>query len=63
VRELSEKELAWKRESTRQYQRLTVRCRESFRQTEALTEVEPDRKRLVFPDVLPLGDFRKLTAK
>ena len=63
MRELSEEELAWKRESTHQYQQLTVRCRESFRQTEALVEVETDRRRLVFPGVLPLGAFRKLTAK
>jgi len=59
VRELSEVELAWKRDTTRQYQQLAVRCRESLKETEALTEIEPGRRRLSLPDVLPLGAYKK----
>lgn len=59
VRELSEKELAWKLGATRHYQRLAVRCRESLRETEALTEVEPDRQRFPTSAVVPLGTYRE----
>jgi phenylacetic acid degradation protein len=59
LRELSPEELAWKADATRQYQELTVRCRASLRETAALDEVEPDRKRFHMPDVLPLGAYKK----
>lgn len=62
LRPLSEKELEWKREATRHYQCLAVRCRESLRETEALTEIEPDRKRLSAAAVVPLGTYRKQAA-
>jgi phenylacetic acid degradation protein len=46
VRELTVDECAWKRDVTSHYQRLAVRCLQSFREVTPLTEVEPDRKRL-----------------
>jgi len=46
VRELSEKEIAWKTFGTRQYHNLTARSMQTMREVDALTEVEPDRKRI-----------------
>lgn len=47
VRELTEKELAWKVDGTALYQQLAQRAFASMRETEALTEVEAGRKRIV----------------
>lgn len=44
VRQLTEKEIAWKSFGTTQYHNLTVRSKRTMREVEALTEVEPDRK-------------------
>jgi phenylacetic acid degradation protein len=46
VRELKEAEIAWKREGTSQYQMLARRSLASLRETEALTSVEGDRRRV-----------------
>lgn len=46
IRELSEKEIEWKSQGTAQYQDLAVRSLKTMREVEALTHVEPDRKRL-----------------
>lgn len=46
VRELSEKEIAWKTFGTRQYHNLSARSMQTMREVDALTEVEPDRKRI-----------------
>jgi phenylacetic acid degradation protein len=59
LRELTEDELRWKRDATRQYQDLTARSLATMREATALTEVEPDRARLRLPDVLPLGAYKK----
>jgi phenylacetic acid degradation protein len=48
VRALTEDEVKWKSFGTRQYHDLTVRSRETMREVEALTEVEPDRRRIDF---------------
>jgi phenylacetic acid degradation protein len=48
VRALTEDEVKWKSFGTRQYHGLTVRSRETMREVEALTEVEPDRRRIDF---------------
>jgi phenylacetic acid degradation protein len=45
VKQLSDEDLAWKVEGTREYQELTRRCLATLVETEPLTEVEPDRKR------------------
>jgi phenylacetic acid degradation protein len=57
-RELSAEELAWKADATRQYQELAVRSLRTMRATEALAAVEPDRKRLELPEVLPLSEWK-----
>ena len=48
VRALTEDEVKWKSFGTRQYHDLTVRSFTSMREVEALTEVEPDRRRIDF---------------
>jgi phenylacetic acid degradation protein len=54
VRMLEDKEIAWKSEGTREYQELTRRSLASMREVEALTEAEPDRKRIAGGMVEPL---------
>ena len=58
VRELTADELAWKVDGTRQYQNLALRSLASLRETAALTEAEPGRKRLSLPEVLPLSTWK-----
>ncbi|HGV2794643.1 phenylacetic acid degradation protein PaaY, partial [Escherichia coli] len=52
IRELSEQELAWKKQGTHEYQVLVTRCKQTLHQVEPLREVEPNRKRLVFDENL-----------
>jgi phenylacetic acid degradation protein len=47
VRDLTEEELAWKAAGTREYQELSVRCLESLRECQPLTEVPPGRESAV----------------
>jgi phenylacetic acid degradation protein len=54
LRELSDQEIAWKREGTQTYQALTLRSLASMQEVPALTAVEADRPRLDAPDVRPL---------
>jgi phenylacetic acid degradation protein len=58
VRELTELEMEWKNEGTKSYQDLTRRSRATMRETEALAAVEPDRRRLDLPELLPLSDLK-----
>src|SRR5690606_9662812 len=46
LRELSDADIARKSFGTRQYQRLTIRCRETMQTVEPLTRVEDHRARL-----------------
>ena len=46
LRELTDKEIEWKRSGTRDYQTLTVRCLATFEERDALEAPEPGRKRL-----------------
>lgn len=62
VRPLSEAELAWKMEGTRTYQDLTRRCLATLIETEPLTQIEPDRKRIFMPDVIPLTELKQRGA-
>jgi phenylacetic acid degradation protein len=55
VRELTEQELAWKVEGTQSYQDLARRSLATMRETEALTRVEPGRRRIELPELLPLS--------
>jgi len=59
VRELTEEEVAWKRQATAAYQALARRSMTSMRPTEALVSVEPDRKRMPRFPVDPLSKFKK----
>jgi len=60
MRELSAAELAWKLDATRAYQNLAKRSRASLRETAALTEAEPGRKRLSLSEVLPLAEWKNM---
>ena len=60
MRDLSEGELAWKLDATQAYQNLTRRSLASMRETVALTEAEPDRKRLSLSQVLPLSAWKNM---
>jgi len=48
VRQLEEKEIAWKSFGTTQYHELAVRSMQTMREVESKDEVEPDRKRIEF---------------
>jgi phenylacetic acid degradation protein len=51
VRTVSDEEVQWKSFGTKQYHDLAVRSMQTMHEVEALTEVEPDRKRIEFgPD-------------
>lgn len=50
ARSLSEEEIAWKRKGTAEYQQLAIRCLQGMQEVTALTEVEPDRKRVRLDD-------------
>jgi phenylacetic acid degradation protein len=49
IRELTDTEIAWKREATRSYQDLTLRSLASMRETTALSAPEPGRGRFELP--------------
>ena len=52
IRELSEQEIAWKMQGTREYQVLVERCKLTMHQVEPLREAEPGRQRLIFDENL-----------
>lgn len=54
LRTLSDDEIRWKSDGTAQYQELAVRSMQTMREVEALTQVEPDRKRIEWETSLPL---------
>ena len=58
IRPLSAEEMAWKADGTRTYQELTRRCLATMVETTALSSVEPDRKRIEMPDVVPLTELK-----
>ena len=59
VRELTEQEMNWKIEGTRTYQALTVRSLATMVEAVALDAVEPDRRRIDVPQLLPLSDLKR----
>ena len=63
LRTLSEQEMAWKAEGTLTYQELTRRSLATLVEADALTAVEPDRKRFDLPGVLPLIELRRQTQR
>jgi len=54
LRELTDQELAWKREGTATYQRLTERCLATMKECDPFTAEEPGRRRLDTGGVQPL---------
>jgi phenylacetic acid degradation protein len=59
VRELTDDEIAWKREATAVYQALAQRSLKSLQPAEALTAVEPGRKRIPKLSIDPLYKARE----
>lgn len=53
LRMLTDKEIAWKRTGTEEYQRLTMRCLETVMECAPLAEGDPDRPRLSLSDYQP----------
>jgi phenylacetic acid degradation protein len=62
MRDLSADELAWKLDATLAYQNLARRSLASLRETVALTEAEPGRRRLSMSEVLPLSAWKNRKA-
>ena len=58
IRPLSEEEMAWKSDGTRTYQDLTKRCLATMVETSPLSAIEPGRKRIEMPDVVPLTELK-----
>jgi phenylacetic acid degradation protein len=58
MRALTDQELAWKIEGTQSYQELTRRSLATMVETEALSEVEPGRKGIDLPELLPLSTLK-----
>jgi len=59
LRELSEQELQWKKDNVLLYQQLAERGKQSMHEVEALTAVEPGRKRIDIPGAIPLSEMKK----
>lgn len=59
IRELSDAEIAWKADGTRTYQDLARRSLATMVETVPLAAVEPDRRRIEIPDVVPLVELKK----
>lgn len=53
LRTLSEQEITWKSNGTKDYQRLVTRCLNTFKEIEPLTEVEANRPVLQFENIIP----------
>ena len=62
LRTLSAQELRWKKDNMHLYQQLAVRSSTTMREVEALTAVEPNRKRIDIPGAIPLSELKKTHA-
>ena len=58
LRTLSEQERGWKMDNMRLYQDLARRSATTLREVEALTAVEPGRKRIDIPGAVPLSELK-----
>ncbi|HEY4637230.1 MAG TPA: phenylacetic acid degradation protein PaaY [Burkholderiales bacterium] len=58
LRELSAEELQWKRDNLLLYQKLAERSSKTMRRVEALSAVEPGRKRIDIPGSIPLSEMK-----
>jgi len=59
LRTLSAQELQWKKDNMHLYQQLAVRSASTMQEVEALTEAEPNRKRIDIPGAIPLSELKK----
>jgi len=62
LRQLSDEEMRWKDDNMHLYQQLAVRSATTMQQVEALTKVEPNRKRIDIPGAIPLSEMKKKHA-
>ena len=62
IRTLSPQELRWKKDHMHLYQQLAVRSARTMKEVEALSEVEPNRKRIDIPGAVPLSELKKKHA-
>jgi len=62
VRDLTEAELAWKVEGTQAYQDLARRSLATMHATAPLSAVEPDRRRIDLPELLPLSALKAMRS-
>ena len=58
LRTLSEQELRWKQDNMLLYQDLARRSATTMQEVEALTAVEPNRKRIDIPGAIPLSELK-----
>ena len=64
LRELSAEESQWKKDNMHLYQQLAERSSKTMQRVEALTAVEPGRKRIDIPGSIPLSELKaKARAK
>jgi phenylacetic acid degradation protein len=59
LRELTEQEIRWKKDNMHLYQQLAERSARTMQQVEALTAIEPGRKRIDIPGAIPLSELKK----
>src|SRR5882672_43748 len=59
LRELSEEEIRWKRDNMALYRQLAVRSATTMKEVEALTRVEPGRRRIDIPGSVPLSEMKR----
>ena len=58
LRELSAEEIQWKKDNMHLYQQLAQRSAQSMQRVEALTALEPGRKRIDIPGSIPLSELK-----
>ena len=63
IREMSDQELAWKANGTREYKELAQRCLTSLREFEPLLTLEPDRQSHSATATVPLNVLKKTRAQ
>jgi phenylacetic acid degradation protein len=62
LRQLTEQELGWKKDNMLLYQKLAGRSAQTMQEVEALTEIEPGRKRVEIPGAIPLSELKRKKA-
>jgi len=62
LRQLSDQEVRWKDDNMQLYQQLAVRSATTMQEVEALTRVEPNRRRVDIPGAIPLSEMKKKHA-